>query len=202
MRILRFVPAVFLLVLLGCSSGPASKKEEPPAAEPVTGLHALAQMYNTARRWQPDVMVLRVSSVLIGDIKPQPGKAPAWLGTFVSPTAGQSRNYTFAVADITTSVRQGIFPDPPAPFSAGGQNAQAFIIAAAKKDTDEVYQTALEHAADYNTKHPGTQINYLLELNNRWPDPTWRIIWGESASNSPFSVLVDANTGKFARLLN
>jgi hypothetical protein len=201
MQTFRTIPAAFLIVLAGCSSSSAPRKEEAPP-EPVTGLHALAQMFSAARTWQHDVLVLRVSSLSIGNVKPQPGRAPAWLATFVSPTAQQSRTYTFSVADVSASVRQGVFPDPPAPFSASGQNAQAFSIAAAKKDTDEAYQTALDHAKDYAGKHPGTPINYLLELNNRWPDATWRVIWGETASNSGFSVLVDATTGKFARVLD
>jgi hypothetical protein len=204
MHTLRSVSAAFLgiltcMLLTGCSTS-APKKEEPPP-EPVTGLHALAQMFSAARTWQTDVMVLRVSSFNSGNAATPPGRAPAWLATFVSQSTHQSRTYTFAVADISTSVRQGTFPDPPVPYSDSGQNAQPFIIAAAKHDTDEAFTTAFEHAADYISKHPGLQINYLLELNNRWPDATWRVIWGETAS-SGFSVLVDATTGKFARVLD
>jgi hypothetical protein len=200
MHKLRSFSTTFLIMLTGCSSS-APKKAEP-APEPVTGLHALAQMFSAARAWQPDVMVLRVNSLNMGSAMNPPGRAPAWQATFASQAAHQSRTYTFAIVDISTSVREGMFPDPPSPFSAGGQNAQPFIIAAAKRDTDEAYTTAFEHAADYVSKHPGIPTNYLLELNNRWPDATWRVIWGENASNSGFSVLVDATTGKFARVLD
>jgi hypothetical protein len=200
MHTLRLLPTAFFL-LTACSTAPAPKKEEPPP-EPVTGLHALAQMFSAARSWQPDVMVLRETSINVGDLKPQPGRAAAWQAVFVSPGARLSRTYTFSVIDVGTSVRQGMFPDSPVAFSASGQNAQPFIIAAAKKDTDEVFATALEHAKDYPAKHPGLPVNYLLELNNRWPDATWRVFWGESASNSGFAVLIDATTGKFARVLD
>lgn len=200
MPTLRSLSAAFLIVLTGCSSS-APKKEEP-APEPVTGLHALAQMFSAARTWQTDVRVLRVNSLNSGDKMSPPGRAPAWQATFASETAHQSRIYTFSISDISTSVRQGIFPDAPIPFTAAGQTAQPFVIAAAKKDTDEVYATAFEHGAEYIAKHPGTQMNYLLEMNDRWPDATWRVIWGESSSNSGFSVLVDATTGAFARVLD
>ena len=202
MRILAIVPVFLLVSLTGCLSGPKPRQEEPAPPEPVTGLHALAQMFSAARTWQPDVLVLRVTSLNAGKVKPQPGRAAAWQATFVSPAARQSRTYTFAVADVSTSIRQGIFPDPAAGFSASGQSAQAFSIMAAKKDTDEAYQTATEHAAKFIAEHPGSEINYILELNNRWADAAWRIIWGESASNNAFSVLVDASTGQFVRVLD
>ncbi len=202
MHTLRAFPAVFLIALAGCSTTSAPKKEEPPP-EPVTGLHALAQMFSAARAWQTDVMVLRETSIILGEGKLVPGRAPAWQATFVSPSARQARTWTFSVADFSTSVRQGMFADAAVPFSPGSQTALPFIIGAAKHDTDTAYQTALSHAAAYTAKHPAaTQINFLLELNNRWPDATWRVIWGESAGNSGFSVLIDATTGNFARILD
>ena len=30
---------------------------------------------------------------------------------------------------------------------------------------------------------------------DRFPDPTWRVIWGESVSASDYSVFIDATTG-------
>ncbi|MDQ6679050.1 MAG: hypothetical protein M3Z09_17335 [Acidobacteriota bacterium] len=196
----RLTTAALLILLASCSSAP-KPKEAANAPEPVTGLHALAQMFSSARSWQPDALVLRVNSLNIGKLKPQPGRAEVWQGIFVSPTAGQSRTYTFSVVDVSTSVRSGIFPDPPAPFSAKSQTAQPFNIAAARKDTDEVYQTALKHAADYTKSHPDQEVNYLLELNNRAPDAMWRIFWGPSISASGFSVLVDASSGEFFETL-
>jgi hypothetical protein len=200
---MRKNPVVLALsvVFLSACSAP-SKKEAAPPPEPVTGLHALAQMYSLARHWAPDVQVLRILSLQIGDIKPLPGKAPVWQGTFVSASLGQSRTYTYSVSDISTSVREGIFPDSAVPFSGRNQNAQPFIIQAAKKDTDELFDIALKHAKAYDDKHPGTKINYLLELNNRSPNAAWRVMWGASPSNAGISVLIDATTGTFLEALN
>jgi hypothetical protein len=193
--------AVTVAFLSACS--PASVKNEPvPPPEPVTGLHALAQMFSQARNWSPDVRILRVLSLQIGDIKPLPGKAPVWQATFVSATRGQARTYTYSVSDISTSVREGIFPDQAMSFSGSSQNAQPFLIQAAKKDTDELYDIALKHAKEYDERHPGTKINYLLELNNRSPNAAWRVMWGASPSNAGFSVLIDATTGTFLEALN
>ncbi len=192
----RFVGASLALLLAGCSSSPQKPTVEA-TPEPVTGLHALAQMYAAARGWQPDVLVLRVNSIEAGNLKVQPGRSPVWQGTFVSPTAGQSRTYTFSVVDLSTSIRTGVFPDPPTTFSARAQTAQGFNINGARKDTDEVYATALKHADVFLKQHPNEQVNFLLELNDRAPEAMWRVYWGSSAASSPFSVLIDAASGQF-----
>lgn len=196
--------ASFLLILLstGCSTGPAPKPIEKAPPEPVTGLHALAQMFTSARVWSPDAQILRVVSLQVGTLKPQIGKAPAWQAVFFSPTLAQSRSYVYSVMDVGTSIREGIFPDPAVPFASRNQTAQPFSIQAAKKDTDEIYGTALDHAKDYAAKNPDMTINYQMELNNRSPAVAWRVIWGESASHSSYSVLVDAATGAFIEVLH
>lgn len=202
MRTTLAAPLLLTMLFTGCSTGPAPKPAEKAAPEPVTGLHALAQMFSSARTWSPDAQVLRVVSLQVGTLKPQPGKAAAWQAVFFSPTLAQSRSYIYSVMDVGTSIREGIFPDPPAPFSARNQTAQPFTIQAAKKDTDEIYGTALEHAKDYAAKNPGMEINFQMELNNRSPSVAWRVIWGESASHSSYSVLVDAATGAFIEVLH
>ncbi len=188
------------MALAGCSSAPQPRGVEK-AAEPVTGLHALAQMFSAARGWQADALVLRVNSISAGDIKPQPGRSGVWQGTFVSPTAAQSRTYTFSVSDISTSIRAGIFPDPASSYSARAQTAQPFNINGARKDTDEVYAVALKHADEFLKDHPDQPVSFQLELNDRAPDAMWRVYWGSSLASSPFSVLVDAASGDFFRTL-
>lgn len=200
MVITRLLAGCLAFFLAGCSAAPKTKVAEQ-APEPVTGLHALAQMFSTARGWHNDVLVLHVENINAGTVKPQPGRSAVWQGTFVSPSAGQSRTYTFSVADISTSIRTGIFPDPPSAFSARAQTAQGFNIVAARKDTDEVYATALKHAADFLKQHPDEPVNYQLELNDRAPDAMWRVYWGTSMATSPFSVLIDASSGEFFRTL-
>ena len=194
----RLFSVLLVVVLAGCSSSPQKPAVEA-VPEPVTGLHALAQMYAAARVWQPDVLVLRVNSIDAGSLKPQPGRSAVWQGTFVSPTAGQSRTFTFSVMDISTSLRTGVFPDPATTFSARGQTTQGFNINGARKDTDEVYATALKHADVFVKDHPNQQVNFLLELDNRAPEAMWRVFWGTSAASSPFSVLIDAASGEFYR---
>ena len=186
------------LLLPGCSSAPEPKVEKKPV-EPVTGLHALYQMYQKARTWAQDLKVLRYASIGITEVKPQPGKAAAWQVVFASETLGQKRAYTFSVYDASVTLRSGIFPDAP---NAWSNDNRAFLLAAAKIDTDQAWETALQHGEEYAKKNPDMPISYTLELGRNINDPMWRVIWGESATSSAFSVLIDASTGLYLETLH
>jgi hypothetical protein len=75
-------------------------------------------------------------------------------------------------------------------------------MAAVKIDTDAAYETAKKKAVDYEKKNPDKTISFLLEKTEKYPDPTWRVIWGESIGTSNFSVLVDASTGDYLQTLH
>src|ERR1700735_5535047 len=93
-EIIALAPA---LLLPSCSSGPPPKVEPEKPAVPVTGLHAMYQMYTSARAWAQDLQILRYSSINISEVARQPGKAAAWQVVFVSPAMAQLRTYTFSV---------------------------------------------------------------------------------------------------------
>ena len=40
-------------------------------------------------------------------------------------------------------------------------------------------------------------VTFLLEFTKRFPNPAWRVIWGESVGTSDFSIFVDATTGEY-----
>lgn len=186
------------LLLAGCSSTPEVKVEKKPA-EPVTGLHALFAAYGKARLWAPDIKVYRVSSINIDQVKSQPGKAPVWQAIFASESLNQKRAYTYSVADVSTSIREGTFPDSPVSWT---NDNRAFLIAAVRADTDKAWETALKHAADYAKKYPDMPISYVLEMGRQVSAPMWRVIWGESATSSALSILVDANSGDYLETLH
>lgn len=193
-------PALLAAVLLlaGCGEPPKKAEGEKPP-EPVTGLHALFQMFGAARSWAPDVQVLHLTSLHLAGTPTRPGKAAGWQATFVSPSLQQARDYTFSVVEASMSLHKGIFPDAPRGWRAGSD--RPFLIAGARKDSDEAYQTALKKAADYDKQHPGMTVSYLLGMNSTYPDATWRVVWGESVSSSSFSVLIDAASGAFVETL-
>jgi len=193
--VLALTPA---LLLTACASEAPKKKEEEKPAEPVTGLHALYQLYTMARAWAQDLVILRFSSINFPEVKHQDGKAAAWQVVFGSPSASLSRTYTFSVYEASATLHKGLFPEAPQPWSGGGKT---FMIDAAKIDTDKAWQVALAHAEDYNKKNPNIPISYTLGLD-KGNDPDWRVIWGQSAGESSFSVLVDASTGEFMQIVH
>jgi hypothetical protein len=193
--LLALAPA---FVLGGCSSAPEVKVEKKPA-EPVTGLHALYQMYSHARSWAPDIKILQYNSIEIAQVKAQPGKAGAWQVVFASEALSQKRAYTFSVYDVSATLREGMFPDSPGSWT---NDKRAFLIAAAKIDTDEAWTTALKHGEEYSKKNPTMPISYTLELGRLVNNPVWRVIWGESVTSSSFSILIDASTGTYLETLH
>jgi hypothetical protein len=198
MKLVPFVAGAALL-LAACSSQPpaAPEKKIEVKPEPVSGQTALFRMYQVARTWAPDCQVLKLDSLHIGDVPDQPGKAGAWDGTFVSASKGSARSYTWSAVDsVETNLHKGVFQTAEQPYSGHG-NTKPFLIAAVKTDTDAALQTAKAKAVDYEKKNPNMPITFLLEETDRFPDPAWRVIWGESVGTSAFSVYVDAMTGSY-----
>jgi len=188
-----------LLFLAGCSSEtPApEKKAEVKPVEPVTGRQALQQMFIAARGWSADIQPINVNSILLPEIKAEPGKAAAWQATFVSATLGKAKSYTYSVVEGEGNLHKGVFAGLDQSWSGPSGQSKPFLMAALKVDSDQAYQTAEKKAADYEKKNPGKPITFLLESTRKYPDPAWRVIWGESVGTSNFSVFVDASTGGY-----
>jgi hypothetical protein len=187
-----------VLLLPACSSVPAPQKETAKPAVPLTGLHALYELYASARAWAQDLQILRYSSINIPEVPHQDGKAAAWQVVFVSPALAMSRTYTLSVYEASATLHEGIFPDVAQAWAGAGRT---FLLDAAKVDTDKVWETALAHGEDYNSKNPNIPISWTLGMD-KGNDPVWRVIWGQSAGESSFSVLVDASTGDFIQILH
>ena len=189
-----------LLILTGCSESSQPEKKEPPKpAEPVTGLTALFRMYQVARSWSSDIQVLKMNSIHLLEVPSVPGQAGAWEATFTSASKGRARTYTYSAIESPGNLHQGVFAGPEQDLSA---QAQPFLIAAVKVDTDAAYKTALGKAGEYDKKNPHLTISMLLERNKQYPNPAWRIIWGESVGTAGLSVFIDASTGEFLETLH
>ncbi len=80
--------------------------------------------------------------------------------------------------------------------------AAPFEIAALKVDSDQAYDTASKKSQDYIKKNPTKPVVFLLEQTARFPDPAWRVIWGESVGTSDYSVFVDATTGAYLQTMH
>jgi hypothetical protein len=194
--------APLCLMLAGCSEAPTgttTEKEPEKPLEPATGQSALYKMYQVARSWAPDAKVLKMNSMAIADVpNVPPGKAAAWQATFTSDARSQARTYTYSIVeDLPNNLHKGVFAGTEEGWSGARGVDQPFLIAAVRTDTDAAYKTALGEAGDYDKKNPGKPITLLLEKNQKFPDPAWRVVWGESVGTSNFSIYVDASTGLF-----
>ena len=190
------------IAFASCGTTNTAPKKPEAAPEPVTGLHALYQMFAATHAWAPDAQVYEFNSIHLTDVKPAPGKAGGWQAVFVSRSLMQSKTYTYSVAEESMSLHQGINSGKAESWSGPNASTKPFTIAAAKIDTDAAYQTALKKAADFDAKHPGMTITYQLAETDPYNNAAWRVLWGESASTSEFSVLIDATTGVYVETLH
>lgn len=203
-----FFPAcgALLLVLSGCSESPtktAEKKKEAEKLEPIAGQSALYKMYQVARSWAPDAQVLKMNSMMLSEVpEVAKGTAAGWQATFVSANKSQARSYTWSSVESVGNLHKGVFALNEEGWSGPRGTNTPMLMLAIKIETDVAYKTALANGgAEYDKKNPGKPINFLLEKVAKHPNPVWRVIWGESISQSNFSVYVDASTGDFREKL-
>ncbi len=168
MKLFALFSACALLLLVGCSSdtpAPAEKKAEEKPAEPVTGRQALQQMYIAARAWAPDIQPIKLNSILLPELKAEPGKAAAWQTIFVSASLSKARSYTYSAVESEGNLHKGVFAGLDQSWSGPSLTSKPFLMASVKVDSDDAYKTAMKKGAEYDTKNPGKPINFLLEAN-------------------------------------
>jgi len=192
-----------LALLAACSDQPSvSEKKVEKAAEPVTGQSALYRMYQVARSWSSDAEVLKMNSMHLTDVPDVHGKAGAWQATFVSESKNAARLYTYSVVEAEPNLHQGVFPSQPESWSGPGSGNKPFIIGAVKIESDAAYKTAAKNATDAGKQNPKQTISFLLEKEQKFTNPTWRVIWGESTGTSGLSAFVDASTGAYLETMH
>lgn len=187
---------LFALLLAGCASKPPAepKKVEPP--KPVTGLTGVFRMYQMARTWAPDAMPLRAQSVNIPDPKSEGGKAGVWVATFVSESRGKQRNFSWSAVE-GEGYHKDVFAQQEQAWAGPTRAARPFRIEALKTDTDKAWDVAVSKSADYMKKNPDMPVFFVAEWTDRYPNPTWRVVWGESISKSSYSIYVDTTSGQY-----
>ena len=195
---LRLLPLTLFLFLGACSDAPKTAEQKEPAKplEALTGRQAFQQMYPQARGWAPDAQPLQIKSLNLAEVKADKGKAGVWQVIFVSAARAKAKTYTWSAAEAEGNLHQGVFGGIEDSYTPRGDSTP-FEIAAIKVDSDEAYATAAKESAEYIKKNPNKPVIYLMELGKRFPDVTWRVIWGDSVGTSDYSVFVDGSTGKY-----
>ncbi len=189
--------APLVLFLSACSDAPktAVEKEPPKPPEALTGRQAFQRMYPQARGWAPDAQPLQIASVNLAQVKADQGKSGAWQVIFISASRRKAKTYTYSAVEAE-NLHEGVFGGIEEDYTARGDSSP-FQIAAIKVDSDEAYKTAAEKSVDYLKKNPDKPVLFLMELTKRFPDVTWRVIWGTSVGTSDYSVFVDGSTGQY-----
>ena len=158
-------------------------------------------MYPQARGWAPDALPIEIRSIRLGQVKPEPGKSGAWQVIFVSTALGKAKTYTYSSMESEGNLHEGVFGGAEESYSGRGDSSP-FEIAAIRVDSDEAYKTAAAKSAEYIKKNPDKPVMFLMEQTRRFPDVTWRVIWGDSVSTSDYSVFVDGTTGKLLQVMH
>jgi hypothetical protein len=192
-----------ILILSACSEAPKTVEEKQPPKPPeaLTGRQAFQQMYPQARGWAPDAQPLQIRSLNLAQVKADQGKAGVWQVIFVSPSRGKAKTYTWSAVEAEGNLHQGVFGGLQEDYSPR-VDSSPFQIVAIKVDSDEAYKTAAKQSAAYIGKNPDKPVIFLMELGKRFPDVTWRVIWGDSVGTSDYSVFVDGTTGQYLETMH
>jgi hypothetical protein len=198
--------SVPLLLMQAACSG-QSKKELEKATEPasppkpVTARFAFQRMYLQARGWAADAQPLRISDISLKEVASEAGKAAAWRATFVSAQLGKSRSYSYSVVESPGNVYEGVLPGREESWSGSSGQARPFLHQMLKVDSDAAYVAAANESKPYLKKNPNVPVHFLLEYTPRFPNPAWRVFWGETLGSSSHSVFVDGSTGRYLQTL-
>jgi hypothetical protein len=190
--------ALAALMMCGCSDPPKAEKKTPePPPTPVTGRQAFQQTFGMSRTWSADVQPIRVRSLNLPNPKSEDGKAGAWEIVYVSPSKSKAKTYTWSAIESEGNLHKGVFGNLEEAWRQGAQE-RPFYAAAIKIDTPEALQTAIGKSSEY-LKSPKQKplVNFMLESTPRFPNPAWRVFWGESVSGAEWSVFIDATTGEY-----
>lgn len=190
-----------VLLLTACSEAPKTEtktepdktKEAAAPVEPVTGKTAFYEMYKPARTWATDLEVLSLSAGELPGYKVENGKAGLWTCVFVSPSKGEARTFTYAIADDLPKVHKGVDVGGSQVWSGATRDSAPFQIMEVAYNSDAAYQTASEKAADWLKKNPGKSMTIFLGKAARFPAPVWYIQWGDNKLG--YRAFINATTG-------
>lgn len=200
MRLVRGAVAILIagLVMSGCSEPPPAEKKAPePPPTPLSGRQAFQYTMGMARVWAGDAQVVEIRSLNLQNPKSEDGKAGAWQIVYVSASKGKSKTFTWSAIEAGGSLHKGVFGNPEEGWSPR-PSQRPFYPAAVKIDTPEALKTAIQKSPDYfKDPKPKPQVNFLLEATTKFPNPAWRVFWGESVSSAEAQVFIDASTGDY-----
>lgn len=200
-----FVVAIGATVLLlsSCSSTtkPVGSDTTEKAAEPsgppqpVTAKTALWPMYTSARSWSTDCVIVKYTRKELTGVPNEGGSAGLWEATFVSPSRGQYRVYSYAVAGNPPAPYKGVSTSAALPWSGFTRDVMPIQVSEMHVDSDAVYTAAQADAAAWLKKHADKPLNtFQLGEAYQFGTPVWLLMWGDNKNG--YRVFVSAADGK------
>jgi hypothetical protein len=191
-----------MLLLTGCleKKGPVtdeSKTARAPAGppEPVTAKTAFWPMYTSARHWNTDIVILRLTPREVPGFKNEAGKAAMWEAMFASPSLHQYRIYSYAIASSPPDIFKGVSAGLRVPWGGVTRDAMPVELTSFNVDSDAAYQAAAADGAAWLKKNPDKPLStFALGNTFRFQAPVWYLMWGDKKSG--YVAFVDANSGK------
>jgi len=182
----------------GADESAAKAAEPASASEPVTAKTAYWEMYKSAYKWAPDLVLLRMDPKEIPGFKNEGGKAALWEGTFASPTRHEYRIFSYAVAAHSPDIYRGVMVGDGIQWAGVSREVMPVPISAVNADSDAAFTTATGDAAAWLKKNPGKQLtSFQLGNGYAFSAPVWYFMWGDKKSG--YVVYVNATTGKVVK---
>ncbi len=192
--LLMAVATLLLLLLLFLWAGRGEQQgtaalPPPPTAEPrptIVSRDAYEQALQTAREWQPDAQLVKVSAAWSEtSVEELLDGRPGWTFQFYSPAAGETQDISVA-QETAMPVRRRTVPSPPRIISEetwriSGEDAVIFFLA----NGGDSYLNRTDRAAVH--MHLSTDSSGRL---------VWTIIAAPQGGGEPFVVQVDGTTGQ------
>jgi len=204
--------AVAVFLLSGCSQPSPStsaatstsdvttaKASEPSTTEPVTAKTAYLEMYRSAYKWSPDVVLLGLKPSDKSGFPFDAGKSGLWEATFASPSKHEYLVFTYAIAAHSPDIYKGVTVGNSVTW--GGETRDVMPIAASDftVDSDAAYKAAAAGAEAWIKKNPGKKLT-AFQLGNGYsfPSPVWYVVWGDKKAGG-YVAFVNASTGELMK---
>lgn len=195
--------AAAILILSDCSQpagSPISNIDTVSASEPsktptvVTAKSAYWEMYKSAYKWAPDLVLLRLVPKRVTDVQSGGGKAGIWEGTFGSPRKHECRVFTYSTAAHPPDIYAGVMVGNAIVWGGMTRDVMPIAISEISIDSDAAYAAAAADGASWLKKNSEEKLTHF-QLGNGYsfPAPVWYVMWGDEKAG--YVAYINATTG-------
>lgn len=196
--------AIIIFLLSACSETPTSstssngsavKAGETADSGPVPAIAAYWKMYESAYKWAPDEVLLRLEPKDVTALTTGDGKAGIWQATFASPSKHEYRELIYATAAHPPDIYQGVNVGHAIPWGGVSRDVMPIDKSQFTVDSDAAFNTATDDAKAWLKKNPDKKLsNFQLGNGYSFPAPVWFVMWGDKKVG--YVAYVNATTGK------